>query len=394
VSAVNVRWIAALCVAAGLLVGLYLGGHPDDLPGPVRDIFVSEKAGLTAEVLDTVDDNYWKSVDNGPLEEASARGIINRLRKSYDDRFSHYFNAKQFEEFKQATEGAFSGVGLGVSEVPQGLRVSETFPGSPAKAAGIKRGDLVIAVNGRPLAGVDSAVATGLIKGDAGTSVTITVKSKGAKPRDIELKRARIDVPVVDGHMVKAAGRPVGYVRMASFTPGVHGALRKEIEKLRGQGAQGLILDLRNNGGGLLQEAVLTSSIFLDEGVVVSTDSRTQGTHVYKAVGDALPRQPTVVLTNKDTASAAEILTAALAENGLATTVGTTTYGKGVFQQVIPLDEGGGLDLTIGEYLTSNGTSIAGKGIVPEVKVADDPKQTGDEVQKRARAVLGQELGQ
>lgn len=390
----NVRWIAALCVAAGLLVGLYLGGHPDHLPGPLRDAFVDDKASLTSEVLNQVDDNYWKSVDNGALEEASAQGIVNRLRKGYDDRFSHYFNPKQFEEFQQATEGAFSGVGLGVSGVPQGLRVSEAFPGSPARAAGIKRGDLVVAVNGRSLAGVDSTVATGLIKGEPGTSVTLTVKSKGSKPRQVELKRARIDVPVVDGRLIKAAGRPVGYVRMAAFTPGVHGVLRKQIEKLRDQGAQGLILDLRNNGGGLLKEAVLSSSVFLDDGVVVSTDSRTQGTHVYKAVGDALAEQPTVVLTNKDTASAAEILTAALAENDLATTVGTTTFGKGVFQQVIPLDAGGGLDLTIGEYLTSDGTSIAGKGIVPEVDVADDAKQSGDEVLKRARAVLGQELGQ
>jgi carboxyl-terminal processing protease len=387
------RWTATLLALGGLLAGLYLGGHPDSLPGFVRDAFVDEKPSLTDEVLGDVHDKYWRKTDEGALQEHSAAGIVGKLRKQYEDRFSHYFTPKQFSEFKQATEGAFSGVGLGVVGVPQGLRVSEAFDGSPAKRAGIKRGDLITAVNGRSLAGVDATLATGLIKGEPGTRVTLAVKSKGAEPLQVKLTRARIEVPVVKGRLLRGGGKPTAYVRLAAFTPGVHGELRKEIERLRDQGAEGLVLDLRNNGGGLLEEAVLTSSIFLEDGVVVTTDARSEGKHVYGAVGDALPKQPTVVLINRDTASAAEILAAALAENDLATTVGSRSFGKGVFQQVIPLDAGGGLDLTVGEYLTSDGTSIAGKGIQPAVKTADEPSRPGDEVLERGRAVLAKELG-
>jgi carboxyl-terminal processing protease len=192
--------------------------------------------------------------------------------------------------------------------------------------------------------------------------------------------------------MIKVNGTPVAYVRMSAFTPGVHDALRKQIEDLRAKGAKGLILDLRNNGGGLLEEAVLSGSIFLEDGTIVSTDSRTQGEKTYPAVGDAISPQPTVVLVNRDTASAAEILTAALGENDLGTVVGTRTYGKGVFQQVIPLDSGGGLELVVGEYLTSNGTSIANKGVQPQVKAPDNPKTPADEPLQKARAVLIPEL--
>ena len=140
------------------------------------------------------------------------------------------------------------------------------------------------------------------------------------------------------------------------------------------QGAEGIVLDLRGNGGGLLEEAVLTASIFLPEGeVVVSTQSRTQGSTVYKTVGGNLPPRPMVVLINRDTASAAEILAAALADDGGATVVGTRSFGKGVFQQVIDLSNGGALDLTIGEYFTADGITLAGKGIHPDVRALDDP---------------------
>jgi carboxyl-terminal processing protease len=391
----NARLLAVLLAVAGLVVGLYLGGHPDKLPDSVRDVFVDDKIDLTAEVIDLVDEKYWKEVDNGELEEGSARGIVENLRKRYDDRFSHYFNAQQFSDFNDATEGAYAGVGLGVAEVPEGLRVSTVFPKSPAKEAGLKEGDLITAVDGESLAGVESTVATGKIKGEPGTPVTITVVSGEGKgePREVPLTRARISLPVVRGRLLKAGGTQVAYVQMAQFSPDVSSILRRQIEKFRGKGAEGLILDLRGNPGGLLQEAVLTSSIFLEDGVVVSTESRTQGDVVYHAQGDALDEQPTVVLTSKDTASAAEILAAALAQNDLATTVGQTTYGKGVFQQVVPLDAGGGLDLTVGEYLTSDGTSIAKKGVVPEVKVPDDPDATGDPVLERGRAVLAGLLG-
>jgi carboxyl-terminal processing protease len=390
---VNPRWLTLVLAVGGLVIGLYLGGHPDKLPGSIRDVFVDDQIDLTSEVLDRVHDDYWKATTSTENANGSARGIIDNLKKTYKDKFSDFYDKKQFGEFNDATSGAYAGVGLGVAGVPQGLRVSQVFKGSPAKEAGIEEGDLITAVNGESLAGIDSTVATGRIKGEPGTAVTITVQSKGEKPRDIRLERATINLPVVDGRILEAGGHKIAYVRMAQFTPDVHLLIRRQMEKLRGEGAEGMVLDLRNNGGGLLDEAVSTSSLFLDEGTtVVSTESRTQGDAVYKADDSELPPQPTVILTNKNTASASEILAAALAENDAATTVGQTTYGKGVFQQVFPLDGGAGLKLTIGEYLTSNGTSIDHKGVVPDVKVPDKPQAKQDLVLKKGRQVLAGEL--
>ena len=197
-----------------------------------------------------------------------------------------------------------------------------------------------------------------------------------------------MNIPQVVGHIETVNGVKLGYVRLAGFFPGAHGELRKEVENLYSQGAQGLVLDLRGNGGGLLTEAVLVSSIFVPNG-----DDRL---HAWphpehqdlRGVGDALPRHPMVVLINGDTASASEIVTAALEQSGLAKVVGTTSFGKGTFQEVMPLKNGGALDLTVGEYLTRNGTSINGIGITPQVKAKDNPSTKPDEGRQRALQVL------
>jgi carboxyl-terminal processing protease len=164
------------------------------------------------------------------------------------------------------------------------------------------------------------------------------------------------------------------------------------VEKLYELGAEGVLLDLRGNGGGLLTEAVLVSSIFVPDGPIVSTEGRTQRTHTFDATGDALPAEPTVVLINGDTASASEIVTAALEQAGIATVVGTTSFGKGTFQEVIPLDNGGALDLTVGQYLTRDGKSINGTGITPQVRAKDNPQTKPDEGRQRALQVLDQKL--
>jgi carboxyl-terminal processing protease len=242
---------------------------------------------------------------------------------------------------------------------------------------------------------VPSGVSTGRIKGPEGTEVELRViPVGGGEPRELVLERAGVRLPAVTASgLRKIDGREVAYVRFSTFSEGSHGELRQEIERLERKGAEGLVLDLRANGGGLLNEAVLSASVFVDEGTVVSTESRTQGDRSYEAVGDALEPRPTVVLVDRDTASAAEILAAALETYDLATVVGTRTYGKGTFQEVIPLDAGGALDLTIGQYLTADGTSIAGEGVRPEVRVADDPATEGsDEALDEALQVLAGQL--
>jgi carboxyl-terminal processing protease len=361
-----------------LIAGIWLGGHPSNLPGFVRDAFVGDSEGqLYDEALDTIADNYYRKVDRDKLLDKGLEAGV----KSLDDRFSAYFDPKAYKEFEEATDGAFEGVGMNVAEVERGLRVLTVFKGSPAQRGGIRAGDVITAVDGRSLAGKTSEQATTLIKGPAGTPVTLTVVRGKEAPRDVRLVRAKVDVPVVESEMREYGGRKIAHVRLSSFTSGAHGEVRQAVDGLLGKGAGGVVLDLRNNGGGLLNEAVLISSIFIDDGTIVSTDGRTRPKRVFEATGDAISDKiPVVVLVNGESASASEIVTGALQDRHRAEVVGTHTFGKGVFQEVRQLSNGGALDITVGEYFTPSGRNLGGggvkqgAGIQPDVKAEDDAK--------------------
>ncbi|MGI8632227.1 MAG: S41 family peptidase [Solirubrobacterales bacterium] len=394
--------VGAAALMAVLLAGVWLGGHPDRLPERVKDVFVDEKVSLTSEALLAIEKNYFKEVDSGEVEDKSIEGAVRHLRKKYKDRFSHYFDAKTYERFQESTNGEFSGVGMTVTENKRGLKVAGVFEDSPAEKAKIAEGDLITAVDGESIAGESSDVATAKIKGPQDTTVKLKVRSDG-KSRTVELERDRIEVPVVDSEIVEADnGGKVGVARLAGFTQGAHGELREQIEKLYKDGADGLVLDLRGNGGGLLSEAVLVSSLFIDDGVIVSTGGRNRDKRELDAQGDALPRKPMTVLINEGSASASEIVAAALKVHKVATVVGDcpdtksaakcTTFGKGVFQEIINLPNGGALDLTIGEYFTADGKSINGKGVSSEVLTEDDPDTKRDEAQQRAVEVVAGKL--
>ncbi len=373
-----------------LAAGIWIGGHPARMPSFLRDVFVDESAGLTAEASELIEDNYYRRVDQGNLIDSSLNGMVRGLRRHYHDRFSDYFSPKMLAGFDEEIEGRFSGVGLSVTEAKDGLRVVKVFKGSPAQQGGIVVGETIVAVDGRSIAGLDSSAATELIKGPEGSEVTLGVRDpKGGKTRQVRLTRAQILLPVVNGKLETKNGEKLGYVHLAAFSEGADVALRRAVRKLQKQGARGLVLDLRGNGGGLLEEAVLTASIFLPEGeVVVSTNSRSEGHAVYKTKGDNLPALPIAVLIDRNTASAAEILTAALADDAGAKTVGTRSYGKGVFQQEIDLSNGGALKLTVGEYFTPDGENLAGKGIHPDIPARNLPGTPRDEGLEKALAAL------
>jgi carboxyl-terminal processing protease len=386
-------FLIAVGVIAVFFAGALFGRHQNDSGTFPGNLFGSNDAKLSSEALDVIHDKYFQNPDDSELENASVGAMVKQLKKKYDDRFSHYFNPKNYARFTELTSGRFSGVGMSVNEVPRGLRVASVFGDSPARDAGIREGDIVTAVNGESIAGEDSDLAVGKIKGEAGTKVTITVVRPPTKQsRNVELTRKELSVPAVEGHMVQVDGVPVAYVRLLTFSDGAHAELKDEIDRLDEKGAEGLVLDLRGNGGGLLQEAVLTSSLFVEDGVIVSTEGRTEPKQSYEAVGDALPERPTVVLINGDTASASEILTSALSDAGLATIVGVKSFGKGSFQQVVGLDNGGALDLTVGEYFTRDGTSINHIGIKPDVPARDRPATRVDEGLRKALSVLGADL--
>lgn len=382
--------VVAIALLAVLAAGLWVGGHPAKMPPPLRDVFVDDSAGLTAEASELIEANYYRSVPQDELIDSSLQGMVRGLRRGYGDRFSEYFSPAMLTRFNEEIEGRFSGIGLSVTEVKRGLRVARVFERSPAERAGIEAGDTIVSVDGRSIAGLGSVAATTRIKGPEGTEVVVGVRSgAGSKMRQVRLTRAEIQVPVVDSSARTLAGERLGYLRLAAFSSGAHGAVREAMRKLQRRDVRGLVLDLRANGGGLLQEAVLTASVFLTEGeVVVSTRSRTQGETVYETEGNNLPQLPVVVLIDRGTASAAEILAAALADAAGAKVVGTRSFGKGVFQQEVGLSNGGALKLTVGEYFTPDGTNLAGTGIRPDVKAVDAPRTPRDEALDRALRVL------
>lgn len=391
-SAVRTAAVAAVLLIV-LAAGLWVGGHPGKMPSFMRGAFVDDTGGLTVEASELIEDNYYREVSEEELTDSSLQGMVRGLRRKNHDRFSDYLSPKLLERFNEAISGHFTGIGLTVLEVPRGLRASHVFRGSPAEEAGIEAGEVIVSVEGKSIAGTSSEAATAMIKGPEGTEVEIGVLDPASgKVRRLTLTRAEIEVPVVMSKVETVDGRKLGYVRLVAFSEGAHAFLRRAVEKVEREGAEGIVLDLRGNGGGLLQEAVLTASIFLPEDrVVVSTKSRTQGESVYRTTGDNLPRRPVVVLIDRNTASAAEILTAALADDMGAKVIGVRSFGKGVFQQEVGLSNGGALKLTIGEYFTPEGANLAGKGIHPDVPARDLPGTARDEARERALGVLAAE---
>ena len=386
----------AVAFAAALVVlfaaGLWLGGHPRNLPEPLRDVFVEEPSGLVAEAAEAIEGNYYRSVGSKQLGNSSLQGMVRELRKrNKEDRYSEYFSQEKLESFNQEIEGRFSGIGLSVIGVKQGLRVAEVFKHSPADAAGIEPGDTIVSVEGESIAGQSSNEATKKIKGPEGSEVTIGVRDgKSGKVRKLTIVRAEVSLPNVSSSVKTVKGKKLGYVRLLSVSEGAHALLANAVQKVQKEGVTGIVLDLRHNPGGLLDEAVLCASLFLPEGeTVVITKSRTQGESVHKTSDGQVTKLPVVVLIDGGTASAAEILAAALADDAGATTVGTRSYGKGLFQEEQTLSNGGALKLSVGAFFTPEGVNLAtSHGIHPDVKVKDDLATPADEAEQRALGVL------
>lgn len=369
--------IALVCGLAALAGGLYLGGHPESLPRFAQDVFVEDDRSLQAEITEKIENSFYKPVDAEQLRQRSLKGTVEAL----DDPFSQYLPPDEAQQFVQAVEGEFEGVGMTVDEDRRGLQVLNSFPGSPARKAGIRKGDLITAVNGRPLAGVDSRVATGRIKGPAGTSVKLEVTTGRGKPRTVSVERAKIDIPLVESALRERGGKKLGVVRLASYSKGAHGEMRAAIDRLRNRGAEGIVLDLRGNGGGLLEEAVLVSSQFIEDGEIVSIRGRTRSNRTEDAEGDAIDEDiAVVVLVDGGSASASEITAGALRDRGRASLVGQRTFGKGLVQEVEPLSNGGVLDITVANYYLPSGKTIPlRKGLKPQVEARDNPRTARDE---------------
>src|SRR4051812_33401693 len=385
--------LVAVLIPVALVLGIFLGGHPNTLPGFARDTLVADSDGrLYEQAVDTIQRDYYRKVDRKDLLNKSLGAAVESLQ----DQFSHYFSPTDYTQFQLDTEGQFEGVGMTVTEVKQGLRVMEVYDHSPARSGGLKAGDLIVAVNGKSLAGKTSDQATALIKGPAGSTVTLGVKD-GDRTKQLKLKREKVDVPIVQSESKTYKGSKYGWVRLAGFTDGSGEDVKAAGQKQLNGGAKGIILDLRHNGGGLLNEAVSVSSVFLKDGRVVSTKGRARPEKVYNATGGAIAADiPVVVLVDEASASASEIVTGALQDRKRAKVVGTRTFGKGVFQEIERMENGAALDITVGEYFTPSGRNLGGggvrkgAGITPDIQASDNPKTVKDDaLQKALETVTG-----
>lgn len=386
----------ALLLPFVLALGIWLGGHPRWLLDPIADVLVgNEDRRVTLEALDTIHDKYYREVPIGRLSDSAIAGAVNKL----NDRFSAYLSKKDFHNFQNSLDNAFEGIGTTISGVRQGLRVESVYPGSPAEKAGIRPADIITHANGKRLAGLSARAATALIKGRAKTTVTLRIL-RGDRTLTKRVTRERIRVPVVSSKIANAGGQRAAYIALSTFGPReAHVQVAAAIRRLKRRKAKGIVFDLRRNGGGLVSEAQLIASMFLKDGTIVSTRGRAVKSQTLRAIGEPIAGDlPTVVLVDRDTASASEIVAGALQDRKRATLVGTRTFGKGVFQEVMPLDNGGALDLTVGQYFLPSGRNLGGagtkpgSGIKPDVQAQDDPKTPRDEALDKALDVLAGKL--
>ena len=387
--------VLLLLLPCMLALGIWLGGHPRFLIGPVADVLVGpEDRRITIEALDLIEDKYYREIDRGKLSDAALAGAV----KDLDDRFSAYLSPTEYGHFEQSLDNAFSGVGTAILGVEDGLRIVKVYEDSPAQRAGLREGDIVTHSNGRKLAGLAESAATALIKGREGTPVTLTLR-RGERTFKRRVIRARIEVPVVESRIANAGGERVAYVALAGFVNGANVQVADAIRRLKRRKAKGIVFDLRGNGGGLVTQAQLIASMFLADGTIVTTRGRAVEEQTLEAVGQPIAgKLPTVVLVDKNTASASEIVAGALQDRKRAKLVGQPTFGKGVFQQVMPLDNGGALDITVGQYFLPSGRNLggagtkSGSGLKPDVVVRNDNDAEGDEQLERALDVLADQL--
>lgn len=389
--------VLAALLPTMLASGIWLGGHPRWLPDPIADALLGDGgARVVSEGLDIVEDRYYRSIDASTLTNSALTGAIDKL----DDRFSAYLTPEQYGLFRQSVDNSFSGVGLAIRGVPRGLRIQTVYPKSPAKRADIRVGDAIVAVNGTSLRGVPERAATARIKGRPGTKVTLTVL-RARKQLTKRLTREQIQIQIVESKIRRAKGEPVAHIALSTFgAETADDQVAAAIRSAKRRKTKGIVLDLRNNGGGLITQAQRIASMFLSDGAIVTTGGRAVERRTLNALGQPIAgKLPTVVLVNGDTASASEIVAGALQDRKRALLVGTRTFGKGVFQEVLPLSNGGAIDITVGQYFLPSGRNLGGpgtkpgSGLKPEVRAEDDPDTSGrDEALEQALDTLASRL--
>jgi carboxyl-terminal processing protease len=330
-----------------------------------------------------------------PDKEALVRAAIEGMLKEVDDPYARYFPADEFEEFSASLDGTFSGVGLMLEETPQGPVIVSVLEGTPADKAGIEEGERIVRVNGENVRDDPLEQIVMKVKGDPGTTVRLGLEGGNEGPRELRVTRAEFDLPIVTSETLEDG---VGYINLLQFVDGTGERVRDEVGAMVDDGVAGVMLDLRENPGGLLNEAVAVASLFIEDGEIVTVEERSRQREVFEAVGDAYEQVPLVVLVDDHSASASEIVAGAIQDADRGSIVGEQTFGKGTVQTITQLPDGSGAKFTTARYYTPSGDSIEGVGVKPDVEVAagengellDDDPQVQAAVDELLRSADGE----
>jgi carboxyl-terminal processing protease len=363
---------AVLVIIIGLVLGLSLsigGGLIGNGKAPSKEEMAWEQARLFAEVLERVKRDYVEPIDDAELMESAIRGMVSDL-----DPHSQYLDAGEYRDIRISTTGSYTGIGIEIDEIDGKVMVVSPIAGSPAARSGIRSGDQVIAVNGKPLHGGNLKETIEHLRGQAGTKVKVSVLRED-QVIEHEMRRQIIRMASVHREILAPA---FGYVRVSQFNENTTRELSRAVDELQdasGGMLDGLVLDLRDNPGGVLDSAVNVADLFLNSGIIVTAEGRSLDSRFKRSAhrGDILDGAEMVVLVNRGSASASEIVAGALQDNDRATIVGTETFGKGLVQTVVPLSKGRAIKLTTSRYYTPSGESIQDVGIAPDVYVEDTP---------------------
>ncbi len=386
------KWILGLVFGSILLAGAFAGGflvghlvfppQVDDqsqivsIPTPEPPSL--EQQAATPEELQELFEPFWETwnivhdqyVDQPVDDLALMRGAIRGMLEALGDKHTSYMDPEEFKEANEALSGEYEGIGAYVDVSGDYLTIISPIPGSPAEAAGLRPGDQIIAINGEDMTGINPEIARKKVLGPAGTSVTLTIRRGDQPPFDVTITRARIVIRSAEGKMLE---NDIAYVKIITFGDKTTRELRETLRTLMAQKPRGLILDLRNNGGGYLTTAVEVASQFLPQGSVVLYEQYGSGERkVYQAVEGGLAVDiPIVVLINEGSASASELVAGALQDHQRAVLVGVVSYGKGSIQNWVPLsNDQGAVRVTIAKWLTPDERTIHIVGLMPDVYVS------------------------
>jgi carboxyl-terminal processing protease len=351
---------------------------------PVQGAGTAQAATIRDQVVEALEQSYYLPINSKALHARDVRGVLHALH----DPYTQYLSPHAYQLVVTEEQSRYVGVGLAVTRAPNGLRVTATLPGLPAANAGIRRGDTITRIDAQPLAKLRYGLAVDLLHGPAGSRVSMVVTSPSQPTRTVTLVRANVDLPNVFTKTLHRAGRRYTYLRLPGIVNGVGRRVRAVAERASSSHSAGIVLDLRGDAGGLLDEAVNVADVFQGSGVVVAIHGLHQPLHVYSADDQAIDGLPLVVLVDGSTASAAEVVAGSLQRAHRAIVVGTRSFGKGTVQAVRPLQGGGALKLTVAVFSLAGGEPVNRRGIRPNVRVHDRPGTGVDEMLQAALRVL------